>query len=379
MRVGISLYVKRRNNGIVLRNKLVQNNLKRVLLVSSILSVVLLLSLVFSLAKPYEGDGDTLYYGFMVGYGIININFVLFLLNRLYTKNYYFANLIVHGYWGLFVCFSSGISILNINNYKSIISLCIMLMLLNMIPLLPLSEGLVYLFFQIISIYVVRAFTSLEIRQILSLLFYIFILFALSRYVFGQFVLIERMKGRIQSVKRSAEEDPLTRLLNRRGFEKKLELIIPNCIQDKKRISLLIIDIDNFKKYNDTYGHPAGDKCIHLVANVIRKTAKRQNDIAARFGGEEFVVFSYGSKEVDILSLADKIRTNIEDLQIKNVSMGSYVTVSIGVASLIPKDFNCINDLYSEADKSLYQAKKKGRNLVAYGEKVFGKRAKRAE
>lgn len=378
-RVGISLYTKRSSNGILIKNKLVQINVKRVFLASLILSMMLLLSLIVSIYAPYEGAGESLYYGLVIGYGIINISFVLFLVQRLSTSNYYFSSYIIHGYWVLFLCFSLGISILNINNYKSIVAFCIMLLTLSMVPLFANAEAMVYFVIQIVSIYVVKMTTWIEIRQVLSLFLFVCILFGYSRYMFGQFVLMERMKGKMQSIKKSAEEDPLTRLLNRRGFEKKLELILPNCIQNRSRISLLIIDIDNFKKYNDAYGHPAGDRCIHWVANMIRKTAKRQNDIAARFGGEEFVVFTYGTKEIDVLSLADKIRNNIEELQIKNISTGSCVTVSVGVASLIPRDLNCINDLYSEADKSLYQAKKRGRNLVVYGEKVFGKRAMKAE
>ena len=317
MRVGISLCAKRISYGVVLSKKLVQKNLKRVFLVSLILSFVLLVSLVYSIYEPYVGTGESLYYGLSIGYGIINISFSIFLMNRLYKRNYYFSTIIIHSYWVLFVCFCLGISILNVNNYKSIISLCIMLMTLSLAPLFSFGEALVYLFLQMVSIYVVRVCTWLEIRQVLSLILYVSVLFGFSRHMFGQYIMIERMKGKFQSVKKSSEEDPLTRLLNRRGFEKKLEQIIPNCIQDRKRISLLIIDIDNFKKYNDTYGHPAGDKCIHLVANVIQKTAKRQYDITARFGGEEFVVFSYGLKETEILSLAEKIRTNIEELQIK--------------------------------------------------------------
>lgn len=364
---------------MLIKSKLVQNNVKRVFLASLILSLMLLLSFICSIYAPYEGAGESLYYGLVIGYGIINISFVLFLFQRLYTSNYYFSTLIIHGYWALFLCFALGISILNIINYKSIVALCIVLLILSLFPLLSNVEAILYFVLQIASIYIVKMTTWIETRQVLSLIFFICILFGFSRYMFGQFIMMERMKGKMQSIKKSAEEDPLTRLLNRRGFEKRLERILPNCIQNRNRISLLIIDIDNFKKYNDAYGHPAGDRCIHWVANVIRKTANRKNDIAARFGGEEFVVFTYGSKEIDVLSLADKIRNNIEELQIKNVSTGSCVTVSVGVASLIPSDHNCINDLYNEADKSMYEAKKRGRNLVVYGEKVFGKRAMKAE
>lgn len=361
------------------KKKLVQVNLRRVLLMSFILSLFLPLALIFTAFFPYKGEGEYLYYGLLVGYEIISICFSIFLINRIRMKNYNFYDVIIHCYWGLFACFFMGISILNINNYQSVVTYCFMLVLLGLVPLLSLYEALFYLFIQGFSLFIIKESTYLEIRQLLTLFLFMVVIFIISRHLYQQTVLIMRMRKKMTVVRKSAEEDPLTGLLNRRGFEKSLEHILPYCIRNRRRISLLIIDIDNFKKYNDAYGHPAGDQCINKIASTIRKTAKRNTDISARFGGEEFVVFIHGTKELDSIALADKIRSNIEALRIKHGTIGTYVTVSVGVGSLIPKDMNCINDLYSDADKSLYQAKKHGRNIVVYGDKVFGKGAMKAE
>lgn len=347
---------------------------------SSILAIFLPLCILFSVFYPFKGDGEFLYYGLLLGYEILSICFCGLLINRIHTKNYNFDNIIIHSFWTLFGCFFLGFAVLNINNYNSVASYCLMLMLIGLVPILSMNEALVYYLSQGISLFVLKKCTSLEGRQLFTLLVFMFVLFIFSRLMYRQTVLLVRMKEKMLYVKKSSEEDPLTGLLNRRGFEKNLEHILPNCIRNRNRVSLLIIDIDNFKKYNDAYGHPAGDQCIRFIANTIRKTAKRNTDISARFGGEEFVVFIYGTKEIDSISLAEKIRNNIEELKIDHgLAIGTYVTVSVGIASLVPNDMDCINDLYSEADKSLYQAKKKGRNLVAYGNKIFGGGAMKAE
>jgi diguanylate cyclase (GGDEF)-like protein len=161
--------------------------------------------------------------------------------------------------------------------------------------------------------------------------------------------------------------DGLTNLYNRRFFNETLTREISRAIRDKNYLSFLILDVDFFKRYNDTYGHDAGDKALIAISNAMTKTLHRGGDFAFRLGGEEFgVLFSQCALE-DSIRVADKIRKNIEALQIEhsNSQTAKHLTVSIG---LLVVDFakTSVDEhgFYTMADDALYQAKESGRNKV---------------
>ena len=169
-----------------------------------------------------------------------------------------------------------------------------------------------------------------------------------------------------------AAEDSLTKLANRRTLQNHLEEEWKRATRMKTPLSLLMIDIDFFKKYNDQFGHLEGDNCLCLVANVIAAAAKRPSDLAARFGGEEFVLVLPDTTLDNALSVAENLRLEVVSKEIHhsdNVPM-EYVTVSIGVASCIPsveeepERQKSIQLLLEYADKYMYRAKEKGRNRV---------------
>lgn len=379
-RVGVYVYACTESNAEQLKIKLVKENLRRVLLMSLFLSISLPLSLILTWIVPFAQDGKLLYHGLLIGFWIVSVSYCFIAVGLVKTSDYRFIMIVVHSFWVFHVLFLMGISYLNLLSYRSVATYCIMLVLLNFVPMFRTLESAVYLLFQVIILLAIGTSGLIEIRQVLTLILLNLMIFTFSRIAFKQNLAMDKLKKKIRLVKRCSEEDPLTGLLNRRGFEKNLDIIIPYCIRNKSRVGLLILDIDNFKKYNDAYGHPQGDRCIQLIANAIKKTARRDTDISARFGGEEFVVFIHGTREMDPILLGEKIRRNIEELHIKHCpTLGTYVTVSIGVASLVPDGMYCINNLYNLADKSLYNAKRKGRNIVAYGSKVFGKAAMKAE
>lgn len=164
-----------------------------------------------------------------------------------------------------------------------------------------------------------------------------------------------------------AVTDGLTDLYNRRFFNDILAREISRATRDKTNLSFLILDIDFFKKYNDSYGHDAGDKALISVAKSISTSLQRGSDFAFRLGGEEFgVLFSECGVE-DSLKIANKIRENIEALQIEhtNSKISNHITVSAG---LLVVDFSResvdANGFYTMADDALYQAKENGRNNV---------------
>ncbi|HSH36609.1 GGDEF domain-containing protein [Schnuerera sp.] len=158
--------------------------------------------------------------------------------------------------------------------------------------------------------------------------------------------------------------DGLTNISNRRYFDIVLQKAWRIGMRERQPLALIMIDIDNFKMFNDTYGHLAGDQCLKIVADVIKKVAKRSGDFVARFGGEEFVAFLYNTTEDGASIVAEEIRAKIENLGIKQENMETVVTVSLGVAAMIPNKNIHSNNLINAADQALYQAKKDGRNTV---------------
>ncbi len=161
--------------------------------------------------------------------------------------------------------------------------------------------------------------------------------------------------------------DGLTKIYNRRYFNE----IFPKVIKSAKRknglVSFIIIDVDHFKQYNDTYGHQAGDSALIKVANSIRTSLKRADDYCFRLGGEEFGVIFGSDSKYDAFAFAEKIRDNIKSLKIEhnqNEGIG-FITVSMGLVCKRANDIASEDDLYKEADDLLYRSKKTGRNRVS--------------
>ena len=173
----------------------------------------------------------------------------------------------------------------------------------------------------------------------------------------------------------SADMDPLTALANRRGLDRKAPVLWPYCARTQTNVGLIEIDIDFFKKYNDRFGHPAGDKCLKEVAHAIKNTAKRNVDITARTGGEEFIIFVQNMTEAELVEFAMKVRKSVADLKIAHAYAGvsEYVTVSMGIAYGVPGEDYAFDDMYEEADRALYKAKNSGRNCIVCGNRVYGR------
>jgi len=160
-----------------------------------------------------------------------------------------------------------------------------------------------------------------------------------------------------------AETDFLTKLPNRLAFDRRMGENIATAKRNKQCLSLLIVDIDHFKNYNDKYGHNTGDIVLQKIAETIDNSLLRKTDIAARYGGEEFVILLPETDANSAFSMAEKVRTNVELLKVQygKPDMISNMTVSIGVASLLGDELNA-TDLLKRADKALYVAKDSGRN-----------------
>lgn len=160
--------------------------------------------------------------------------------------------------------------------------------------------------------------------------------------------------------------DALTKIPNRRQFNEKLEMEWRRAVREKSALSVLMIDIDYFKQYNDNYGHGAGDEALRRVATSLAGTALRPADLVARYGGEEFIVILPGTCVEAAAQLGDRMRESVTSLAIPHAfsGCGTTLSISIGCASTVPVDESSTADLLHLADQMLYRSKENGRNRV---------------
>jgi len=174
-----------------------------------------------------------------------------------------------------------------------------------------------------------------------------------------------KMLNQLRMIELLSMMDQLTSIQNRRGFDNRMEMEWIRAIMENAFISFLIMDVDKFKVYNDTYGHPQGDRVLQTVAKTVTQSLDRPGDYAARWGGEEFVVLLPNTDSNVAMTIAEKIRLNVSNAVIPcEDGSETRVTVSIGVNTQAPQQNNSRDDFIAEADKALYKAKESGRNRV---------------
>jgi len=176
-----------------------------------------------------------------------------------------------------------------------------------------------------------------------------------------------RLEATERQLRQLAYVDGLTGVANRRHFDDQLQIEWRRCARSGQPLSLLMIDIDHFKPYNDQYGHQQGDACLRAVAGTLRTGLGRAHDLVARYGGEEFVCLLPDIDAAGALSVAESLRAAVQALQLPHASSpaAGVVTISIGAASGVPREDGTPADLLARADASLYRAKSGGRNRVA--------------
>jgi len=168
------------------------------------------------------------------------------------------------------------------------------------------------------------------------------------------------------ALKREAITDGLTGIYNRRFFDESYALALRAAKRNRSSLSLLMIDIDYFKQYNDHYGHIEGDKALQLVANTLRAQMRRPTDICARYGGEEFIMLIPGFTQEQAGRFGERLRASVSDLAIAHAKspVQPNMTISVGVCTMTPDQGSEGKILLNGADAALYRAKKQGRNCV---------------
>lgn len=212
-----------------------------------------------------------------------------------------------------------------------------------------------------------------EIYMVVSL-----VLILILSSIFGLYLLQrKRYLARVKELDQEEEKkkiletyayiDSVTEIANRRYFDQFLDKEWRYCQRNGKDLSIVLIDIDNFKLYNDKYGHQAGDECLKKVARVLDDNLNRSHDFIARYGGEEFICILPSTNIEDAKVICEKLRVEIENLEIphENSKVSNILTISIGVSSIVPTEEIQIEDLIRKADNALYLSKKSGRNRVS--------------
>lgn len=170
-------------------------------------------------------------------------------------------------------------------------------------------------------------------------------------------------------LQRLMNSDGLTGLSNRRHFDEYLELEWRRATREQTQLSLMMIDVDYFKAYNDNFGHLEGDEALRQVAKAIRASSSRPSDLPARYGGEEFALVLPNTSPGGARLLAEKLRQSIAGMNIPHIAPaeGASLTVSIGLSTMVPQVGSHSRQLIQSADQGLYAAKHNGRNQVVVG------------
>ena len=169
---------------------------------------------------------------------------------------------------------------------------------------------------------------------------------------------------RLSSVKKEAIYDTLTGLVNRRYFEERLSVETEKAFPSGSNLSVIMVDIDHFKRVNDTFGHAGGDKVLREIASLLKSSVRRQDDMVARYGGEEFVLVLPGVALEATSTIAERIRRSVENTPVDIGETQVHLTISLGLSSFPIHRAKSKEELVKMADLALYDAKRRGRNRV---------------
>ncbi len=361
-----------------LQKKLVLENIRRVFFTSLICSVLIPVLMFINKTSTSEFAPVTrsmLTVSEIFSVLVIGISFV-----ALRSRDIKLSTLVYRSFWlvfevmGFVINYSDKVSGHGFSFYS------IMAVALFLVPVMSFSEQVYYIV--IMAVYTV--FLSMKFEVGMSEIFYMIvlcgILAGISRMMLAHLTESIMMKEHEREMRDNESIDPLTGLLNRKGLEKKIDEEMRDCIMSRRRASILMIDIDEMGKYNDSFGMDHGDDCIRSVAEYISQIILRNTDTICRLSGGRFIVFMEGGSDMEPVALAEKIRSNVERKRIPHGRRAgnSFVTVSIGVASCIPKYESSFTEMYDEAEDALFEAKENGRNVTVYEEQIYGKVSRRA-
>jgi len=241
---------------------------------------------------------------------------------------------------------------------------------------LIIGWGLI-LIYSVLSIFFMKVNSIFQINNIFFLIFFNIIGMISSffyekhqrnLFLLSSLIVIKRkeLEKANKKLKELSIKDPLTKIANRRYFDDFYKREWKRALRHNQPISIIMLDIDYFKKYNDSLGHQKGDKVLHQIAKVLNNFTRRAGDLVARYGGEEFIIVLSGTNNIHAFEIANKIKQKISELKIHhpNSDISNYLTISFGISTTIPTKQKDFETLIKKADDNLYKAKENGRNRI---------------
>lgn len=354
--------------------KLVSENTKRVVYTSMILVICLPLLFLIYLLFPVGEEIRLIFDGVFITFEIASLVYFILSTIVIQHKKIELSMFVIYTFWGFVEFFGMMLSFILYYEQRDLTVYYMTVTAITIIALLKTEQMLIYVGIELICSIVMIIVLQMEPYNIVGVAMINGMMIVLSRMLFETQVSSHTMKQKVKRMEKVSEEDPLTKMLNRRGLEHQLKVLWGAAVRNKHIVGIIMMDIDNFKKYNDTFGHPQGDKCLQSVAEAIKRSASRSSDIAARVGGEEFMVFiSEANSDLEPIRLADKIRKSVESMKIPHSPLvaNPYVTISVGVEYMVPTENDTFEALYDAADKALYYAKHNGRNCIVCGNRIY--------
>ena len=367
-----------RQEAYKVQKKLVLENIRRVFFTSLVCAV--LIPILMLINKSSVSDFTVVTKSMLTVSEIFSVLVIGISFVALRSRDIRLSSIIYRSFWLIFetMCFvitySDKVSGHGFTFYS------VMAAALFLIPVMNFSEQLYYIV--ILAVYSVFMSLKFEVsmNEIFSMVVLCGMLIGISRTMLARFTESITMKERERELRDNESIDQLTGLLNRKGLEKRIDEEMRDCIKSRRRASILMIDIDEMGKYNDSFGMDHGDECIRSVAEYISQIILRNTDTICRLSGGRFIVFMEGGSDMEPVALAEKIRSNVERKRIPHGrrAANSFVTVSIGVASCVPKYESSFTEMYDEAEDALFEAKEQGRNVTVYDEQVYGNYSRKA-
>lgn len=305
----------------------------------------------------------------MIIYYICNLTFAALIFLRMQSRKRAMIREINRAFWFMQYLTIALFSIFAPNQLEAQLEVVILMSVLALVPLFERKEVIVTLGFEALLLLLHFFLATLSAEHLVNAVLIMLLCALISVQFYASYERRETDATVISSAKSQAETDPMTRLLNRRGLERRVTQIWPISIRERQSVAVIMLDIDNFKKFNDTFGHSEGDECIKMIADALSSVIKRRTDYVARVGGEEFLVLLTGLTEGDAVNMAIQCKKAVEDRKMPHApgNFLPYVTISMGLAfadAVVPEvDFW---ELRNEADKALYQAKEGGKARIYY-------------
>lgn len=349
-------------------------NMRRMLVTSLAFVVLFFVESVSMYLGRNPSTPVMLYYVPMVAVPVIYVTFAAIMFYRLSCRNTESVGL-VRGFWAFsaVACFMA-VFLLD-DQFSIIMKMMVTAAILALVPLLDKQEYIVLAILEAIAGLVLLLVNAIDGEHFVYLICGYVMCGVISRQAYYAYLRKVEDATKLNSAKNQAETDPMTTMLNRRGLERRIAHVWPHCVRQGVEVAVIMMDIDNFKKYNDHFGHSAGDECIRAVAKAIKTQTKRKTDYCARVGGEEFLIFLSGISAQDAVVWAQNCKKAVEDQVIPHSPENflPYVTMSMGIAHVQVNGTTEFWELRNEADRSLYQAKEEGRACIFMKDKCYAK------